>query len=225
MKPSISSVDEANNIIRPISLNGKLSFLQFTQAQMMASKYPSDKKVATVLLKKGDPDVERVIAAIKAAQKLTGSRHDIVKDGDSEKLQKYNSGHHVIKVRFGPRAKVVDTAKNPIPYESFDMGDQVRLSLSLFDYSDGSALAGVSIYAGYLMLTGKGGMDSIPDYEGEGGFVASPSARTTYQASSDPLTATRAAEEESEADDDDDENLSLTARLLKQRQQVRNLAG
>ena len=167
---------EVSRTISKMFVVGNVLFPQLTAEQNAKAKFPSDKPTMSVVFPKGEGDHDTISGEINALHALVGGSSDIVRDGDSDDLKQYNSGCWVMRVRFGPRAKVVDTAKKSIPLEYLEMGDTVRVGVSLYDYSDRNK-KGVSIYVNWLMLVAKGGLDAIPDFEGDG-FIASDAAPT-----------------------------------------------
>ena len=170
---------DAKEVSRHISkmfATGAVLYPQMTEEQNAKAKFPSDKPILTLAFRKGGGDHDTIAKAINDLHASVGGGSDIVRDGDAEEgLKKYNSGQWVMRVRFGPRAKLVDTQKKSIGFDQVEMHDKVRLAVSLFDYSDRNK-KGISIYVNWCMLLEKGGIADIPDFEGGSGFIASDAA-------------------------------------------------
>src|SRR3546814_18765752 len=90
----------------------------------------------SVVFPKGEGDHDTIAKEINGLHASVGGNNDIVRDGDSETMKKYNSGCWVMRVRFGPRAKDVDTKKQSISLEQHEMYDKIRNAVSLYEYSD-----------------------------------------------------------------------------------------
>src|SRR3546814_17287324 len=112
----------------------------------------------SVVFPKGEGDHDTIAKEINDLHASVGGNNDIVRDGDSENMKKYNSGCWVMRVRFGPRAKVVDTKKQSISLEQLEMYDKMRLAVSLYDYSDRTK-KGINVYVSWTMLLEKGGLE------------------------------------------------------------------
>ena len=220
IKGSILKQD-AKELSRKLSkmfVTGNVLFPQLTAEQNAKAKFPSDKPTMTVVFPKGEGDHDDIANEINALHASVGGNSDIVRDGDSEELKKYNADCWVMRVRFGPRAKVVDTKKQSIPIEQIEMRDRIRLAVSLFDYSDRTK-KGISVYISWVMLLEKGGLDAIPDFEGGDGFVAGsavPAAANGHAVDIDD-------EDDDQGDDQDDPTVetrmpeSMMALLNRQR--------
>lgn len=214
---------EINSKLRGLVIEGRMIFPQLTEAAQAASKYPSERPVCTIVFTKSNPDHDEFARIANWAHKEVGGKGDIVRDGDSEELRKHNAGCFVAKVKFGPYADPVDTDAETIEWSDFSMGDTVRCSATLFDYTDGKRLFGCSLWGDYLMLCVKA-PKRIPTYGGSGG----------YKKTNKP---TQAATEADDGDGDDvpfdggtrtgpaaaprDGGESMTDRLLRQAREAR----
>lgn len=212
---------EVSRKISKIFVTGNVLFPQLTAEQNAKAKFPSDKPTMSVVFPKGEGDHDTIAKEINDLHASVGGNNDIVRDGDSENMKKYNSGCWVMRVRFGPRAKVVDTKKQSISLEQLEMYDKIRLAVSLYDYSDRTK-KGISVYVSWTMLLEKGGLDGIPDFEGGQGYVAGSAAPANGH--------TVDLDDEDDGQDDDQDDPTGDARMpesmmaLLQRQRSKSAA-
>lgn len=141
-------------------------------------EYSDGKYKVTLVLDKGDKDVEAFIKDISAKAeealeqeftKVPKNARMPFKDGDDTDKEEFEGKYLIVaKTKFQPG--FVDSAKQPLDEETFPMsGDVIRASFALIPYKAGGAI-GVTSQLRNVMLIDKrnngSGFDDFDDIEG-----------------------------------------------------------